>query len=51
MNCTDTSCTAELHSNLTVQAVAGARTNLKITYPHDLFLAERLLAEHHYRLP
>ena len=48
---TDTACTVERHSGLTVQAVAGARTNLKITYPHDLFLAERLLAEHRYRLP
>jgi 2-C-methyl-D-erythritol 4-phosphate cytidylyltransferase len=48
---TDTACTAERHSDLTVQTVAGARTNLKITYPHDLFLAERLLADHRYRLP
>lgn len=48
---TDTSCTAERHSDLTVQTVAGVRSNLKVTYPHDLFLAERLLAGHRYRLP
>lgn len=48
---TDTSGTVEIHSDLNIQVVAGARTNLKITYPHDLFLAEQLLASHRYRLP
>ncbi len=48
---TDTSYTAESFSGLTVQAVAGSRTNLKVTYPHDLVLAERLLAAVDHRLP
>jgi 2-C-methyl-D-erythritol 4-phosphate cytidylyltransferase len=47
---TDTACSAESFSGLVVQAVAGSRTNLKVTYPHDLFLAERLLAAARYRL-
>ncbi len=29
----------------------AARQNLKVTYPHDLVLAEQLLAAHQYRLP
>ena len=47
---TDTASSCEAFSDLTVQAVAGSRTNLKVTYPHDLFLAERLLAAARYRL-
>jgi 2-C-methyl-D-erythritol 4-phosphate cytidylyltransferase len=47
---TDTACSAEAYSDLVVQVVAGSRTNLKVTYPHDLFLAERLLAAARYRL-
>jgi 2-C-methyl-D-erythritol 4-phosphate cytidylyltransferase len=48
---TDTASTAETHSDLTIRVVAGTRTNVKITYPHDIFLAERLLASHRYHLP
>lgn len=48
---TDTACSVEAYSDLRVQTVAGSRQNLKVTYPHDLFLAEQLLAAHHYRLP
>jgi 2-C-methyl-D-erythritol 4-phosphate cytidylyltransferase len=48
---TDTSSTVERYADLTVRTVTGGRTNLKITYPHDLHLAERLLADHGYRLP
>lgn len=47
---TDTACSVEAFSGLVVQAVAGSRTNLKVTYPHDLFLAEQLLAAARYRL-
>jgi 2-C-methyl-D-erythritol 4-phosphate cytidylyltransferase len=48
---TDTACSVETFSDLTVQVVAGSRQNLKVTYPHDLFLAERLLSAARYRLP
>ena len=41
----------ERYAELAVQVVAGSRHNLKVTYPHDLFLAERLLAANHYRMP
>jgi 2-C-methyl-D-erythritol 4-phosphate cytidylyltransferase len=48
---TDTACTVENYSDLVVRVVAGHRRNLKVTYPHDLYLAERLLAAHQYRMP
>jgi 2-C-methyl-D-erythritol 4-phosphate cytidylyltransferase len=48
---TDTASTVEVFSDLVVQTVAGSRTNLKVTYPHDLALAEHVLAAHDYRLP
>ncbi len=47
---TDTSSTVTRFGDLAVRAVPGSRENLKVTYPHDLFLAERLLAAHHYQL-
>lgn len=47
---TDTSSTVSRCSDLGVRAVPGTRENLKVTYPHDLFLAEQLLAAHRYRL-
>jgi 2-C-methyl-D-erythritol 4-phosphate cytidylyltransferase len=47
---TDTASSVEQHSALAIHAVPGSRFNLKITYPHDLFLAERLLAGAGYRL-
>ncbi|RJK98353.1 2-C-methyl-D-erythritol 4-phosphate cytidylyltransferase [Vallicoccus soli] len=47
---TDTSSTVTRFGGLAVRAVPGSRENLKVTYPHDLFLAERLLAAHRYQL-
>jgi 2-C-methyl-D-erythritol 4-phosphate cytidylyltransferase len=48
---TDTASTVERFSDLVVRAVAGSPANLKVTYPHDMFLAERLLAASRYLLP
>jgi 2-C-methyl-D-erythritol 4-phosphate cytidylyltransferase len=48
---TDTASSVEAYSDVRVQTVAGSPYNLKVTYPHDLALAERLLAAHSYRLP
>jgi 2-C-methyl-D-erythritol 4-phosphate cytidylyltransferase len=48
---TDTASSIQAYSPLAVRVVAGSRRNLKITYPHDLVLAERLLAAHGYRMP
>jgi 2-C-methyl-D-erythritol 4-phosphate cytidylyltransferase len=48
---TDTACSVAAYSDLQVQTVAVSGQNLKVTYPHDLLLAEQLLAAHHYRLP
>jgi 2-C-methyl-D-erythritol 4-phosphate cytidylyltransferase len=48
---TDTAASVEAYSGLVVRTVQGSRTNIKVTYPHDLFIAERLLAANHYRLP
>ncbi len=47
---TDTACSVESYSDLVIRAVAGSLTNLKVTYPHDLVLAERLLAAAGHRL-
>jgi len=41
---TDTSSCMERFSSLPIRWVPGAPENLKITYPHDLVVAERLLA-------
>ena len=46
----DTSSSVERFSELKVRSFQGDERNLKVTYPHDLFLAERLLANSHYRL-
>ncbi|HET9658480.1 MAG TPA: IspD/TarI family cytidylyltransferase [Kineosporiaceae bacterium] len=48
---TDTACSIERYGGPAVRVVAGSRHNLKVTYPHDLVLAERLLSTHHYRMP
>jgi 2-C-methyl-D-erythritol 4-phosphate cytidylyltransferase len=40
---TDTASCVERYAGLTIQAVASGPANLKITYPQDLQLAERLL--------
>jgi 2-C-methyl-D-erythritol 4-phosphate cytidylyltransferase len=48
---TDTASTVERYGQLVVRSVAGARHNLKVTYPHDLRRAEQLLAAHGYAMP
>lgn len=47
---TDTSSSVERFSDLEVRSFQGDERNLKVTYAHDLFLAERLLSDTHYRL-
>lgn len=41
---TDTASSLEAYSRVAVRTVPGSRRNLKVTYPHDLLLAEHLLA-------
>ncbi|HEV8652316.1 MAG TPA: IspD/TarI family cytidylyltransferase [Actinomycetes bacterium] len=41
---TDTAACVERYSDLAVSVVPGHPRNLKVTYAHDLFVAERLLA-------
>jgi len=48
---TDTASTVERFSDLVVKAVPGSRANLKVTYPHDMILAERLLTADRHRMP
>jgi 2-C-methyl-D-erythritol 4-phosphate cytidylyltransferase len=48
---TDTASSVEAFSSLAVQTVPGSPANLKITYPDDLRVAERLLAARAGRLP
>jgi 2-C-methyl-D-erythritol 4-phosphate cytidylyltransferase len=43
---TDTASSVEAFGDLTVRAVVGSRLNIKITYPADVALAERLLTAH-----
>jgi 2-C-methyl-D-erythritol 4-phosphate cytidylyltransferase len=47
---TDTASCMERYTDLTVRGVPGDARNIKITYPEDLFLAERLLARAGYDL-
>lgn len=47
---TDTSSCVEQFTDVDVRTFQGDERNLKVTYAHDLFLAERLLADAHYRL-
>ncbi|MGU3432628.1 IspD/TarI family cytidylyltransferase [Actinomycetes bacterium M1A6_2h] len=47
---TDTSSCVERYTDLVVRSFQGDERNLKITFAHDLFLAEKLLADNHYRL-
>jgi 2-C-methyl-D-erythritol 4-phosphate cytidylyltransferase len=47
---TDTSSCVERFADVEVRTFQGDERNLKVTYAHDLFLAERLLADAHYRL-
>lgn len=46
----DTSACAERYTDLTIRYVLGDPRNLKVTYPQDLFLAERLLAAANYKM-
>ena len=48
---TDTASSVEAFSELDVRTVPGSRENLKITYPDDVRLAERVLAAHGRQLP
>ena len=48
---TDTASSLEAYSDLVVRAVPGRGHNLKVTYPHDLAVAEHLLRVYGYRLP
>jgi 2-C-methyl-D-erythritol 4-phosphate cytidylyltransferase len=47
---TDTASCMERYTELPVRCVAGDARNIKITYPEDLFLAERLLSRAEYDL-
>ncbi len=47
---TDTANCIERYSDLPVSCVPGDGGNIKITFPEDLFLAERLLAKAHWDL-
>lgn len=46
----DTAACVERYGELRVHGVAGDAGNIKITFPEDLFLAERLLARARWRL-
>jgi len=46
----DTAACVERFGDLQVHSVAGDPRNLKITFPEDLFVAERLLAKAHWKL-
>ena len=46
----DTAACVERFSGLQVRGVTGDPRNLKITFPEDLFVAERLLAKAHWKL-
>lgn len=48
---TDTASSIERYGEAVVRVVTGSRHNLKVTYPRDLVLAERLLALNQYRMP
>jgi 2-C-methyl-D-erythritol 4-phosphate cytidylyltransferase len=47
---TDTAACMELYGGLPVHCLLGDPRNIKVTYPQDLFLAERLLALADYRV-
>jgi 2-C-methyl-D-erythritol 4-phosphate cytidylyltransferase len=48
---TDTAACMERYSATAVRGLPGQATNIKVTFPEDLFLAERILAMNHYRMP
>jgi len=47
---TDTAGTVRACSDIDVRVVSGSPLNLKVTYPHDLAVAERLIALHRREL-
>ena len=47
---TDTAGTVRACSVVDVRVVPGSPLNLKVTYPHDLAVAERLIALHRREL-
>jgi 2-C-methyl-D-erythritol 4-phosphate cytidylyltransferase len=47
---TDTASCIERYTDVAVRCVPGDAGNIKITFPEDLFLAERLLAKAHWDL-
>ena len=47
---TDTASCIERYTEVPVHCVEGDAGNIKITFPDDLFLAERLLAKAHWDL-
>ena len=47
---TDTASCMERYTDVPVRCVSGDAGNIKITFPEDLFLAERLLAKADYDL-
>ena len=47
---TDTASCMERYTDVPVRCIAGDARNIKITFPEDLFLAERLLAKAHWDL-
>lgn len=49
ISCTDTASCMERYSTVPVHWVHGDERNFKITYPHDLTIAEQLLAASEYR--
>ena len=48
---TDTAACMERYSRTVVRGLPGAATNIKVTFPEDLFLAESILAMNSYRMP
>lgn len=48
---TDTAGCMERFSSTAVRGLPGAATNIKVTFPEDLFLAERILAMNGWRMP
>ncbi|MGF1664433.1 MAG: 2-C-methyl-D-erythritol 4-phosphate cytidylyltransferase [Kineosporiaceae bacterium] len=48
---TDTAVCIQRFGSLSIRGLPGTAANIKITFPEDLFLAERILAAHHWHLP
>ncbi|MGF1647107.1 MAG: 2-C-methyl-D-erythritol 4-phosphate cytidylyltransferase [Kineosporiaceae bacterium] len=48
---TDTAVCVQRFGGLPIRGLPGGPANIKITFPEDLFLAERILAAHHWHMP